>query len=110
MLTFMVQCWSENVALVYHPDTRTTTNVDGVETRIPGFGDTASVEWIDKSMRGFSVYFALIVEKLLPHGYVRGKNIHGAPYDFRKAANEHQDYFVKLKALIEETYEKVEKR
>ena len=38
----------------------------GVETRIPGFGNTTNVEWIDKSMRSFSTYFALIVSKLLP--------------------------------------------
>ena len=38
---------------------------------------------------------------------MRGQNIHGAPYDFRRAANENQEYFVKLKTLIEETYQKV---
>jgi len=107
MLTFMVDCWKENVALEYDPDTRTTSNIPGVETRIPGFGNTTStVEWIDKSMRGFSVYFALVVSKLVAQGYERGVNIHGAPYDFRRAANEHKEYFVNLKALIEDTYEK----
>ena len=25
----------------------------------------------------------------VPQGYNRGENIHGAPYDFRRAANEH---------------------
>ena len=84
------------------------SDAPGVETRIPGFGNTSlSVEWIDKSMRGFSVYFALIVSKLLTQGYERGLNIHGAPYDFRRAANEHEEYFDNLKTLIEETYEKV---
>ena len=108
MLTFMVDCWKENVALEYDPDTRTTSNIPGVETRIPGFGnETSTVEYIDKSMRGFSVYFALVVSKLVAQGYERGVNIHGAPYDFRRAANEHKEYFDKLKALIEESYEKV---
>jgi len=106
MLTLMVECWAENVALEYDPDTRTTHNIAGVETRIPGFGNTTTVEWIDKSMRDFSIYFAEIVAKLLPQGYERGVNIHGAPFDFRKAANEHQKYFEDLKALIEDTYEK----
>ena len=108
MLTLMVDCWKENVALEYDPDTRTTSNIAGVETRIPGFGNmTSTVEWIDKSMRGFSVYFALVVAKLVNQGYERGLNIHGAPYDFRRAANEHKEYFDNLKALIEDTYEKV---
>jgi len=105
MQPFLVECWSDNVRLNYNTTTRTTFNAEGVETRIPGFGNsTASVEWIDKSMRGFSTYFSLIVAKILPYGYVRGQNVHGAPYDFRKAANEHMDYFEKVKNLIETTY------
>ena len=40
-------------------------------------------------------------------GYVRGENIHGAPYDFRRAANEHSLYFDRLKTLIETTYKQV---
>ena len=67
MLQPEVQCWSDNVALQYHPATHTTSDAPGVETRIPGFGTTSlSVEWIDKSMRSFSTYFAAIVEKILP--------------------------------------------
>ena len=51
---------------MYDADTRSTSNVAGVETRVPGFGDTSvSVEWISKSRRGYSVYFANIVQKLL---------------------------------------------
>ena len=64
-----------------------------METRIPGFGTTDSVEYIDKSMRGFSVYFAKVVEYLLPLGYEKGASLVGAPYDFRRAANEHEEYF-----------------
>ena len=41
-----------------------------------------------------------------PQGYVRGKNLHGAPYDFRKAANEHGEYFDRLKNLVEDTFTK----
>merc|ERR1740137_65413 len=107
MLTLMVQCWSDNTKLSYNSTTRTTSNAEGVETRIPGFGNTTtSVEYIDKSMRGFSTYFSLIVSKIIPFGYIRGENLHGAPYDFRKAANEHTDYFVRVKTLIETTFVK----
>jgi len=106
MLTFLVSCWVDNVRLVYNQDTHTTSDSPGVETRIPGFGNTSSVEFIDKSRRSFSTYFAKIVAGLVPQGYIRGQNIHGAPYDFRRAANEHGEYFSKVKGLIEETFER----
>jgi len=106
MLTLLVSCWVDNVRLVYNPETHTTSDAPGVETRIPGFGNTSSVEFIDKSMRSFSTYFAMIVAGLVPQGYIRGENIHGAPYDFRRAANEHGEYFTQVKGLIEETFER----
>ena len=33
---------------------RKSLNNDGVEIRIPGFGNTTTVEWLDPSMRSFS--------------------------------------------------------
>ena len=42
---------------------------------------------------------------VLQLGYQRGINLHGALYDFRKAANEQQDYFDKVTKLIENTTE-----
>lgn len=104
MIPEFVDCWVDNMKLKYNNLTRTSHDNDGVETRIPGFGNSTTVEWLDPSQRGFSIYFATIVSHLLPLGYVRGVNLHGAPYDFRKAANEHGDYFVKVKKLVEETY------
>jgi len=105
MLIPTVSCWIDNIRLEYNKESHTTSPPQGVQTRIPGFGNSTSVEWIDKSQRGFSIYFANVVKKLLPQGYLRGVNIHGAPYDFRKAANEHGEFFQKLKALVEETYQ-----
>jgi len=90
--------------LKYDNLTRTSHDPDGVETRIPGFGNSTTVEWLDPSQRSFSIYFATIVSHLIPLGYIRGVNIHGAPYDFRKAANEHGKYFDMVKDLVEQTY------
>ena len=52
--------------MVYNPVTRKTSNNPGVETRIPGFGNSSTVEYLDKSQRFFSVYFANIVSHILP--------------------------------------------
>jgi len=100
----VVDCWVDNMKMVYDNVTRKSSSNHGVETRIPGFGNSTTVEYLDPSQRFFSIYFANIVNHLIPQGYERGVNIHGAPYDFRKAANEHEDYFVRVKTLIEDTF------
>lgn len=92
--------------LVYNSTSRTTSNQPGVEIRVQGFGSTESVEYVDPArLRGTS-YFDTLVKELVSLGYERNKNIFGAPYDFRKAPNELQDYFVNLKRLIESAYER----
>jgi len=99
-------CFADNIRLVYDNITHTTSNPPGVETRVPGWGNTSSMEFISKSSWGFATYFSPIVEGLVKAGYVRGHTLLGAPYDFRKAANEQGEFFGKLKLLVEEGYEK----
>jgi len=106
MVPVAVDCWEENIKLQYNFADHSTSNSDGVETRIPGFGTTFPVEYLDKSKRDVGIYFADIVNKLVDQGYVRDKNIRGAPYDFRKAAHEQKEYFIQVKILIEEMYRK----
>lgn len=67
--------------------TRTTQNTPGVTIRIPGFGQSDVVEWLDpsitKSLAG--AYFKDIANALVAKGYVRNVTMRGAPFDFRKA-------------------------
>lgn len=109
-LTLSVECWKHNMALVYDTSTRTTSDNQGVKTRIPGAppaGTTVDVEWLDPDKESFSAYYAKPVEKLVGIGYQAGVNLHGAPYDFRRAANEQETYFTNLKNLIQQTYDTV---
>lgn len=59
----------------------------GVDIRIPGFGRSEVVEWLDpsitKSLAG--AYFKDIANALVAKGYVRNVTLRGAPFDFRKA-------------------------
>ena len=106
LLPFVIDCWADNMRLKYDPKTHKTTNNDGVEIRVPGFGNTSTVEYLGKGIltHHFAYYFHYIVEALVQLGYQRGVNIHGAPYDFRKAPNEQQDYFKRVVTLIEDSY------
>ena len=78
------------MVLQYDEKTHKTFNNDGVEVRVPGFGNTTTVEYLgdDYVIGRSALYFHEVVETLVNQlGYQRGANIHGAPYDFRKAAS-----------------------
>lgn len=85
LVPLVIDCWIDNIKLIYDNKTRTTRNNDGVDVRIPGFGLTETVEWIDPSHASTGAYFVDIGNTLVSIGHVRNKSIKGAPYDFRKA-------------------------
>lgn len=100
-----IDCWIDNMKLNYNNVTRTTTNQDGVDIRIPGWGDPFVVEYLDPSKAYPGSYFKDIGNMLVDQmGYVRNSSLRGAPYDFRKGPNESEELFRKLKDLVEETY------
>ena len=106
LVPYAADCFADNIILKYDPETRTTRNNDGVQIRIPGFGGTATVETLGQDFvtNRLGSYFRDIAESLVSIGYQRGVNLHGAPYDFRKAANEHFDYFQRVVDLIQDAY------
>ena len=99
------------MALVYNPSTRTTSDIEGVTTRIPGappVGNVEDVEYLDTGLlMDYTAYYALTAQKLVALGYKANVTLHGAPYDFRRAANEQQEYFTELRNLIQKNYETV---
>ncbi|KAK0428978.1 hypothetical protein QR680_011118 [Steinernema hermaphroditum] len=109
-LTFFVpvaiDCWVDNMRLVFNNATGLSENSPGVDTRIPAFAGTSSVEWLDKSNRTQGRYFADIADALTKWGYTRGKDLLGAPYDWRRAPHEHEamGYYAMLRSMIESAY------
>lgn len=85
LVPIVIDCWVDNMKLAYDNSTRTTSNNPGVEIRIPEFGNSTSVEWIDPSKASAGNYFATVAESILKFGYERNLSLRGAPYDFRKA-------------------------
>ncbi|XP_034946388.1 phospholipase A2 group XV-like [Chelonus insularis] len=105
LVPIIIDCFIDNMKLVYDNKTRTTSNTPGVEIRIPGWGDSFPVEYLDPSKASPGSYFKDIGNMLVNDlGYVRNFSLRGAPYDFRKAPDENGEFFVKLKNLVEETY------
>lgn len=84
---FVVMLQIDNMRLVYNSTTRTTENAPGVTIRVPGFGNTETVEWLDPSQHYPTGYFYNIVQTMVTSdlAYKRGVTVKGAPFDFRKA-------------------------
>lgn len=92
LVPLVIDCWIDNIRLIYDNVTRTTKNPDGVYTRVPGFGGTETVEWLDPSHASTGAYFKDIANALVSLGYTRNVSIKGAPYDFRKAPSKYLNY------------------
>ena len=105
LLPYYVDCLVDNLRLVYDNKTRTTSNSPGVQTLVKGFGHTDTIEYLDNFSFSVASYFAPIVNALVDnYNYVRGVNVRGAPYDWRKAPNELGEYYAQLTKLVEDSY------
>ncbi|NXF79623.1 LCAT acyltransferase, partial [Sclerurus mexicanus] len=103
-----VDCWIDNTRVVYNRTSRKMSNAPGVHIRVPGFGKTYSVEYLDQSK--LAGYLHTLVQNLVNNGYVRDQTVRAAPYDWRVGPQDQPEYFQNLKALIEEMHDEYKRR
>ena len=74
--------------LRYNSATNQYSNTDGVDTLVPGFGNTSSIEYLDPTTPWLepTQYFHDMVQHFVQLGYEPGKTIRGAPFDWRYSA------------------------
>ena len=100
-------CWTDNIKLLWNPNTNKYSNNCGVLTKIPyRYGSTKNFEWLDNIKIGASNYFYSLVESLVTVGGVRNVSIRGAPYDFRYApySVDNGTWVDRMTSLVEDTY------
>ncbi|KDP41597.1 hypothetical protein JCGZ_16004 [Jatropha curcas] len=85
LLAPFTKCFADRMMLNYDKDLDDYYNAPGIETRVPNFGSTQSLLYLDPRpiVKHISAYMAPLVESLEQIGYVNGKTLFGAPYDFR---------------------------
>nr|CAB3264917.1 group XV phospholipase A2-like [Phallusia mammillata] len=109
LLPHNIHNYVENILMTFDPATNTSSNVPGVQTRVPHFGTTLSMEYIDPSWTAYflgnsGAYGKALADRLIKRGYKRDISVRGAPYDFRLAMSSNSEYFTRLRNLVEETY------
>lgn len=62
--------------LVYNASTRTTENSPGVEIRIPGFGNSTVVEYLDPSKLSVGTYFQQIGKRIKINIHIKNTFFH----------------------------------
>ncbi|GLT93617.1 hypothetical protein SLE2022_114000 [Rubroshorea leprosula] len=77
------KCFAQRMMLSYDPVLDDYFNAPGLETRVPFFGSTESLLYLDPNLKHVTAYMAPLVESLEQIGYVNGETLFGAPYDFR---------------------------
>uniref|UniRef100_K7FS77 Lecithin-cholesterol acyltransferase n=1 Tax=Pelodiscus sinensis TaxID=13735 RepID=K7FS77_PELSI len=78
--------------VVYNRSTGRVSNAPGVQIRVPGFGKTYSVEYLDKSKLAGGLGGGLAGGKVVERAWSQGRD-------------QQQEYFHNLKALIEEMHD-----
>ncbi|XP_007018457.2 PREDICTED: lecithin-cholesterol acyltransferase-like 1 [Theobroma cacao] len=83
LLAPFTKCFAQRMMLCYDRDLDDYRNAPGVETRVPEFGSTESLLYLDPHLKQLTAYMAQLIESLEEIGYVSGETLFGAPYDFR---------------------------
>lgn len=83
-------CLMANLQLFYNAETDAYSNRRGVEVRPVDFGGLHGVYELDPIDPWITLpIFKPIIDRLKKHGYKAGKDLHGAPYDWRLAGDAH---------------------
>ncbi|KAJ4969266.1 hypothetical protein NE237_015967 [Protea cynaroides] len=77
------KCFADRMTLYYDLHKDDYFNCPGVQTRVPHFGSTRSLLYLDPKLKHITSYMADLVDSLEQEGYKEGETLFGAPYDFR---------------------------
>jgi lysophospholipase-3 len=106
MLPGEIDCWYHNLGVTYNANNDTYSNAHGASIRPIDFGGVKGIDYLDTFLGSgiaATAYYAPLIKDLEAVGYVVGKTLRGAPFDWRVARNP-DNLYQKLQALVEEMY------
>eukprot|EP00928_Gymnodinium_smaydae_P011850 TRINITY_DN14335_c0_g1_i1.p1 TRINITY_DN14335_c0_g1~~TRINITY_DN14335_c0_g1_i1.p1 ORF type:complete len:448 (+),score=71.88 TRINITY_DN14335_c0_g1_i1:38-1345(+) len=110
LLPEVKDCLVQRLQLFYNKTDDTYSNSQGVELRPVDFGGVKGIDVLDPGVSLTAEFMDMIRRFEDSLGYQVGKNLHGAPYDWRLAGDAHArrtngvgGLYAQLQGLIEET-------
>eukprot|EP00771_Trimastix_marina_P004014 gnl/Trimastix_PCT/743.p1 GENE.gnl/Trimastix_PCT/743~~gnl/Trimastix_PCT/743.p1 ORF type:complete len:420 (+),score=109.80 gnl/Trimastix_PCT/743:47-1306(+) len=103
----VIDCWKENFGVHYCAENDTYHSTSGVAVRPRDYGGIKGVRWLDPGLPELTPYTEPMMQYFIKAGYVPGKTLFAAPYDFRVAtpyATNRQ--FAMLRDLVESAFRK----
>jgi lysophospholipase-3 len=101
------ECWYRQLDLKFNATTREFYNTKGIKLQPRDFGGVTGVDYVARWPTGSGAfvgpYFAPLINALQTIGFVPGKNIRGAPYDWRLGYDP-ENLYEKMKVLVEQMY------
>ncbi|TKV91560.1 hypothetical protein SEVIR_9G104800v4 [Setaria viridis] len=83
LLPPLTRCFADRMTLYYDAGADDYRNAPGVETRVSDFGSTSTLRYLDPNLKLLTGYMNTLASTLEKAGYEEGRDLFGAPYDFR---------------------------
>lgn len=99
-----VDSWIENARMRYNRSSHRTQSRQGVTVTPRDIGKTDGIDFFSPDHDPDSVYFDKLIHALQDIGYERDVNLLGAPYDWRMAYHENEEFQSGLKSQIESNF------
>jgi len=104
-------CWFDNLRINYNATTDEYLNQEGVTIDTMDFGGLSGIDYLDYWFGvpiTFTTYYSAMIDSFEKVGYTKGKNLFGAPYDWRLPSSAHaldlQAFNNRFLQLIETAY------
>ena len=103
----IMNCVGEYLTSHWDNSTNRPRNLTNAEVWSPDFGGDSSLRWVDEGVLGlhFIPDLVKVLDEFEGHGYEIKKTMFGCPYDWRHGPLYIEDFYDRLKALIEKAYE-----
>ncbi|EAX90498.1 Lecithin:cholesterol acyltransferase family protein [Trichomonas vaginalis G3] len=99
-------CLSDWLTMRYDNTTKSAINQEGVNLDIVDFGGVDGISYLDEffNITNFIPYFNKYIKYLETKGYTVGKDLFGAPFDWRRGLMLGDDHYKRMKDLVEKAY------